>query len=225
MGLFFKECDVCGKRVSTLSASQLTPGNYICNDCDKKVRMYVKEQLGKRIYIPPRYFDIPTLKAIIAGESPAIELPGSDEIEDGFAATGTVGAYARYNDNKRQLLIAPLRNIEGTEVEEAAKLVSYDDIAWLALMDDDVVLLLASRQDPDKGRAAEMPKRTDATAPDPKRTRSLRLEIGVNGDGEPATIHFLRTTQNRSGFAYSQASELANFLMKHLVQACDLVIL
>ena len=128
MGLFTKECAVCGRESLGINCAPLGDDRFLCAACDRTVRRYVKEATGRMFAPPARAFELATLKAIVAGEEPPLELPGDDAVDDAFVATGAVGTFARYNDRTRELLICPIRDVTGMEVYEAGQVIAYDDM-------------------------------------------------------------------------------------------------
>ena len=43
MGLFMKECAVCGRESLGINCAPLADGRFLCAACDRTVRRYVKE--------------------------------------------------------------------------------------------------------------------------------------------------------------------------------------
>lgn len=193
MGLFTKECAVCGRTSASINCAPLGDGMFLCATCDKAVRQYVKENTGRTFAPPARMFDLATLEAIVAGERPLLELPGDDRVDDSFVATGAVGTFARYNDRTRELLICPIRDVTGMEVHEGGQVIAYDDIASVEVLDDDEPVC---------------PGRTGHCA-------NLVVRIDCK-DGASRDVAFLTTAQNRKGFAYVHTLEQARFLAAHL---------
>ena len=193
MGLFTKECAVCGRESLGINCAPLGDDRFLCAACDRTVRRYVKEATGRMFAPPARAFELATLKAIVAGEEPPLELPGDDAVDDAFVATGAVGTFARYNDRTRELLICPIRDVTGMEVYEGGQVIAYDDIASLEVLDDDAPI-----------------------APKPQgHCASLVVRL-VLSDGSHRDIPFISTPQNRKGFAYVHTLEQARFLATHL---------
>lgn len=193
MGIFMKQCAVCGRESLGLNCAPLPDGKFLCADCDRAVRRYVKKAT-KRAFAPPaRTFPLETLKAIVAGEPVSLSLPGDDRADDAFAATGAVATFARYNDNTRELLICPIRDVTGMEVLAAGEVVAYDSIISTQILDDGV---------------APVAKGTGLCS-----SLVLRLELD---DGSHRDIPIISTPQNRKGFAFGQALEQARFLKRHL---------
>ena len=193
MGLFTKECVVCGRESLGINCAPLGDDRFLCAACDCTVRRYVKEATGRMFAPPARAFELATLKAIVAGEEPPLELPGDDAVDDAFVATGAVGTFARYNDRTRELLICPIRDVTGMEVYEAGQVIAYDDIASLEVLDDDAPI--ASKP---QGHCSSL---------------VVRL---VLSDGSQQDVPFISTPQNRKGFAYHHTLEQARFLVAHL---------
>ena len=137
MGLFMKECAVCGRESLGINCAPLADGRFLCAACDRTVRRYVRESTGRTFAPPARMFDLATLEAIVAGEKPPLELPGDDAVDDAFVATGAVGTFARYNDRTRELLICPIRDVTGMEVREGGEVLSYDDIDLIEILDNE----------------------------------------------------------------------------------------
>lgn len=75
MGLFTKECAVCGRESLGINCAPLGEGRFLCAACDRIVRRYVKESTGRTFAPPARMFSLDTLRAIVAGETPSLELP------------------------------------------------------------------------------------------------------------------------------------------------------
>lgn len=193
MGLFMKECAVCGRRSLGLNCAPLGEGRFLCADCDRTVRRYVKEKT-KRAFAPPsRVFPLDVLRAIVAGDAPNLSLPGDDSVDDAFVATGAVGTFARYNDNARELLICPVRDVTGMEVHEGGEVVSYDDIASSEVLDNGKPVMPGQR-----GHCSSL---------------VLRLHLR---DASQRDIPVISTPQNRRGFAYTHTLEQARFLKSHL---------
>lgn len=193
MGLFMKECAVCERESLGINCAPLADGRFLCAACDRTVRRYVKESTGRLFAPPARTLDLATLKAIIAGHSPALKLPGDDVVDDAFVATGAVGTFARYNDRTRELLICPIRDVTGMEVREGGEVLSYDDIDLIEILDN------------------EAPVPSDARG----HSSSLVLRIHLK-DGSRRDIRALSTAQSRKGFAYNHTLEQLRFLMSHL---------
>lgn len=193
MGLFMKECAVCGCESLGINCAPLADGRFLCAACDRTVRRYVKESTGRTFAPPARMFDLATLEAIVAGERPPLELPGDDRVDDAFVATGAVGTFARYNDRTRELLICPIRDVTGMEVREGGEVLSYDDIDSIEILDDG------------------NPVPSDARG----HSSSLVLRIHLK-DGAQRDIRALSTAQSRKGFAYNHTLEQLRFLMSHL---------
>lgn len=193
MGLFTKECAVCGRESLGINCAPLGDDRFLCAACDRTVRRYVKEATGRMFAPPARAFELATLKAIVAGEEPPLELPGDDAVDDAFVATGAVGTFARYNDRTRELLICPIRDVTGMEVYEAGQVIAYDDIASLEILDDDAPI--ASKP---QGHCSSL---------------VVRL---VLSDGSQQDVPFISIPQNRKGFAYNHTLEQARFLVAHL---------
>ena len=193
MGLFTKECAVCGRESLGINCAPLGDDRFLCAACDHTVRRYVKEATGRMFAPPARAFELATLKAIVAGEEPPLELPGDDAVDDAFVATGAVGTFARYNDRTRELLICPIRDVTGMEVYEAGQVIAYDDIASLEVLDAGEPV--ASKP---QGHCSSL---------------VVRLMLS---DGSHRDIPFISTPQNRKGFAYNHTLEQARFLVAHL---------
>lgn len=193
MGLFTKECAVCGCESLGINCAPLGEGRFLCAVCDRTVRKYVKESTGRMFAPPARVFDLGTLCAIVAGEEPSLTLPGDDRVDDAFVATGAVGTFARYNDRTRELLICPIRDVTGMEVYEGGQVIVYDDIASLEVLDDD-------------GPVASRPQGHCSSL-------VVRLELS---DGSHRDIPFISTPQKRKSFAYVHTLEQARFLVTHL---------
>lgn len=193
MGLFTKECAVCGRESLGINCAPLGDDRFLCAACDRTVRRYVKEATGRMFAPPARAFELATLKAIVAGEEPPLELPGDDAVDDAFVATGAVGTFARYNDRTRELLICPIRDVTGMEVYEAGQVIAYDDIASLEVLDAGEPV--ASKP---QGHCSSL---------------VVRLMLS---DGSHRDIPFISTPQNRKGFAYNHTLEQARFLVAHL---------
>lgn len=193
MGLFTKECAVCGRESLGINCAPLGDDRFLCAACDRTVRRYVKEATGRMFAPPARAFELATLKAIVAGEEPPLELPGDDAVDDAFVATGAVGTFARYNDRTRELLICPIRDVTGMEVYEAGQVIAYDDIASLEVLD-----------------AGE------PVASKPQGHCSSLVVRLVLSDGSQQDVPFISTPQNRKGFAYNHTLEQARFLVAHL---------
>lgn len=196
MGLLMKGCAVCGRRSLGLNCAPLRDGRFLCADCDRAVRRYVKEATGRLFAPPARTFDLETLCAIVAGDAPDLSLPGDDAVDDAFAATGAVGTFARYNDRARELLICPVRDVTGMEVIEGGEVVRYDDIVAAEVVDD----------------GAPVP------ADRAGRCSSLALRLRLR-DGSQRAIPVISTPQSRRGFAYAHGVEQARFLEAHLTEA------
>lgn len=193
MGLFTKECAVCGRESLGINCAPLGDDRFLCAACDRTVRRYVKEATGRMFAPPARAFELATLKAIVAGEEPPLELPGDDAVDDAFVATGAGGTFARYNDRTRELLICPIRDVTGMEVYEAGQVIAYDDIASLEVLDAGEPV--ASKP---QGHCSSL---------------VVRLMLS---DGSHRDIPFISTPQNRKGFAYNHTLEQARFLVAHL---------
>lgn len=193
MGLFTKECAVCGRESLGINCASLEGGLYLCASCDRTVRLYVKKVTSRRFAPPARVFDLVTLKAIVADENPPITLPGDDAVDDAFMSTGAVGTFARYNDRTRELLICPVRDVTGMEVHEGGEVVSYDSIGGLEILDDGSCVLPGAR-----GRSSSL---------------VLRLHLK---DGSQRDVRALCTPQNRKGFAYTHTLEQLRFLARHI---------
>ena len=193
MGLFTKECAVCGRESLGINCAPLGDDRFLCAACDRTVRRYVKEATGRMFAPPARAFELATLKAIVAGEEPPLELPGDDAVDDAFVATGAVGTFARYNDRTRELLICPIRDVTGMEVYEAGQVIAYDDIASLEVLDAGEPV--ASKP---QGHCSSL---------------VVRLMLS---DGSHRDIPFISTPQNRKSFAYNHTLEQARFLVAHL---------
>lgn len=193
MGLFTKECAVCGRESLGINCAPLGEGRFLCAACDRIVRRYVKESTGRTFAPPARMFSLDTLRAIVAGETPSFELPGDDAVDDAFVATGAVGTFARYNDRTRELLICPIRDVTGMEVHEGGQVIAYDDIVSLEVLDDGEPV--ASKP---QGRCSS-------------------LVVGlVLSDGSHRDIPFISSPQNRKSFVYAHTLEQARFLAAHL---------
>lgn len=193
MGLFTKECAVCGRESLGINCAPLGEDRFLCAACDRTVRRYVKESTGRTFAPPARMFSLATLRAIVAGEKPPLELPGDDAVDDAFVATGAVGTSARYNDRTRELLICPIRDVTGMEVHEGGQVIAYDDIVSLEVLDDD-----------------------EPVASKPQGHCSSLVVRLVLSDGSHRDIPFISTPQNRKGFAYAHTLEQARFLAAHL---------
>lgn len=193
MGLFTKECAVCGRESLGINCAPLGEGRFLCAACDRIVRRYVKESTGRTFAPPARMFSFDTLRAIVAGETPSLELPGDDAVDDAFVATGAVGTFARYNDRTRELLICPIRDVTGMEVHEGGQVIACDDIVSLEVLDDGEPV--ASKP---QGRCSS-------------------LVVGlVLSDGSHRDIPFISSPQNRKSFVYAHTLEQARFLAAHL---------
>lgn len=193
MGLFMKECAVCGRESLGINCAPLADGRFLCATCDRTVRRYVKESTRRTFAPPARMFSLDTLRAIVAGERPSLELPGDDAVDDAFVATGAVGTFARYNDRTRELLICPIRDVTGMEVHEGGQVIAYDDIVSLEVLDDGEPV--ASKP---QGRCSS-------------------LVVGlVLSDGSHRDIPFISSPQNRKSFVYAHTLEQARFLAAHL---------
>lgn len=193
MGLFKKECAVCGRESLSINCAPLGDGLFLCADCDRTVRNYVKKETSRKFVPPSRAFPLDTLKSIVSGGKPLLELPGDDHADDAFVATGAVGTFARYNDRTRELLICAVRDVTGMEVLEKGAVLPYDRIASLEILDDGA------------------PVEPDASG----RCTSLVLRI-VLKNGAQRDLRAISTPQNRKGFAYTHTLEQLRFLQKHL---------
>ena len=193
MGLFTKECAVCGRESLGINCAPLGEGRFLCAACDRTVRRYVKESTRRTFAPPARMFSLDTLRAIVAGETPSLELPGDDAVDDAFVATGAVGTFARYNDRTRELLICPIRDVTGMEVHEGGQVIAYDDIVSLEVLDDG-----------------------EPVASKPQGHCSSLVVRLVLSDGSHRDIPFISSPQNRKSFVYAHTLEQARFLVAHL---------
>ena len=194
MGLLIETCAVCGRRSPKINCAPLDGGRFLCASCDRTVRKYAKEATGRLFAPSARAFPLDALRAIVAGEEPPLTLPGDDAVEEGFKATGAVGTAVCYNDVSRELLVRPKRDVTGMEVRRSGNVVAYDDIRGVSIFDS--------------GQPLEKAPRTGMA-------QSIAVQLKLRS-GSSQQVFFLRSSQNRKGFAYRQAVEEARFLKEHL---------